>query len=131
MSGNWLELGLTKDEETIVRRAAQIYKTVYLDTIDNVFEVARALKILQDRHQMLGVRGTLADALVQFGFTARDGGAMNKALISHHKQLLLPPRKNSFSASLPANDIMQRASTARSRCCDRSHEANNSHRLRP
>jgi hypothetical protein len=88
MSGNWLELGLSKDEETIVRRAAQIYKTIYLTTIDNVFEVARALKILQDRHQMLGVRGTLVDALVQFGFTSRDGGPMNKALISHHKQLL-------------------------------------------
>ena len=56
--------------------------------IDNVFTIARALKILQDRHRGSGIRGGLADALVQYGFTSRDGGPMNKAIRSFHTQCL-------------------------------------------
>ena len=87
-SNNWLELGLSPDEEKTVRRAAELYKAVYLDTIDNVFIIARALKILSDRHRNSGIQGGFADALVQYGFTARDGGPMNKAIRSHLKTLL-------------------------------------------
>jgi hypothetical protein len=83
-----MELGLTKDEEEIVQRGAELYKTTYLDTIDNIFTIARALKILQDRHRGSGIRGGLADALVQYGFTSRDGGPMNKAIRSFHTQCL-------------------------------------------
>jgi hypothetical protein len=82
---NWLEIGLSKEETEIVTAAATIYKTVYLDTIDNVFEIARAIHILQQR--CFGSRGDFGDALVQYGFTARDGSAMNKAIRSHLKEL--------------------------------------------
>ena len=87
MGNNWMELGLTEDEEKFVRIGAALYKTVYLDTIDNVFVIARALKILHDRHHGSGIKGGFTDALV-YGFTARDGGPMNKAIVSHLGQLL-------------------------------------------
>ena len=83
MANNWMELGLTADEEKFVRLGAALYKTVYLDTIDNIFVIARSLKILHDRHHGSGVKGGFTDALVQYGFTARDGGPMNKAIVSH------------------------------------------------
>jgi hypothetical protein len=88
VANNWMELGLTKDEEELVRYGAALYKTVYLDTIDNIFTIARSLKILHDRHHGSGIRGGFTDALVQYGFTARDGGPMNKAIRSHLSQLL-------------------------------------------
>jgi hypothetical protein len=84
---NWLELRLSEEEEKEVRAAAAIYKTVHLDTIDNVFEIARAIGILQQRYYGSGIRGDFGAALVQYGFTARDGSAMNKAIRSHLKEL--------------------------------------------
>ena len=42
MPTNWIELNLTRDEDDFVRAAAAIYKTVHLDTIDNVFQIAKA-----------------------------------------------------------------------------------------
>ena len=50
MAKNWMELNLSKDEEEIVRQGAALYKTIYLDTIDNVFVIARAVKIVHERH---------------------------------------------------------------------------------
>jgi hypothetical protein len=88
MGNNWMELGLTKDEEEFVRRGAELYKITYLDTIDNIFVIARSIKILHDRYHGSGIRGGFTDALVQYGFTARDGGPMNKAIRSHLSQLL-------------------------------------------
>jgi hypothetical protein len=85
---NWMDLGLTEDEEKFVRIGAALYKAVYLDTIDNIFVIARSLKILHDRHHSTGIKGGFTDALVQYGFTARDGGPMNKAIRSHLGQLL-------------------------------------------
>jgi hypothetical protein len=82
---NWLEIGLSKEETEIVITAAAIYKTVHLDTIDNVFAIAAAIHILQQR--CFASRGDLGDALVQYGFTSRDGSAMNKAIRSHLKEL--------------------------------------------
>lgn len=88
MANNWMELGLTADEEAFVRKGAALYKTLYLDTIDNVFVIARSIEILRKRHLGSGIKGGFADALVQYGFTSRDGGPMNKAIRSFHKTLL-------------------------------------------
>lgn len=88
MGNNWMELELTKDEEEFVRRGAELYKITYLDTIDNIFVIARSINILHDRYHGSGIKGGFTDALVQYGFTARDGGAMNKAIRSHLSQLL-------------------------------------------
>jgi hypothetical protein len=89
MGSNWLELNLTKDEDEYVRRYAALYKAAYVETIDTIFGYARALKILHDRHVGMGYPAkTYLDALVQYGFTNRDGGPLNKAIRSHLKQLL-------------------------------------------
>jgi hypothetical protein len=84
---NWLDLGLSQEEEAIVRAAAAIHKTVQLDTIDNVFQIAKAVHILRQRYYGSGVQGAFADALVQYGFVARDGSAMNKAILSRLKEM--------------------------------------------
>jgi hypothetical protein len=102
MTSNWLELGLSETEEKMVRAAAAIYKTTYLDTIDNVFTIATALEILRRRHLSSGLTGGFTDALVQYGFTARDGGPMNKALRSHLKTLLEhEPQVRAWWAGVP------------------------------
>ena len=88
MSSNWIELGLSKDEEALVQLGASLYKTIHLDTIDNIFVIARAIATLQGHHFSSGTQGGFGDALVQYGFVARDGGPMNKAVRSHLKTLL-------------------------------------------
>jgi hypothetical protein len=88
MTSNWMELGLTKDEEELVARGAALYRAAYVDTIDNAFAIGRALKILQDRHRGSGIRGGFPDALVQYGFTSRDGGPMSKSIVSAHTQCI-------------------------------------------
>src|SRR5262249_14872553 len=85
---NWIELNLNGEEQALVDGAATLYKAIYLDTIDNVFKIARALTVLQKRYHMSGVNVGLADALVQYGFTARDGGPMQKSIRSDYKALL-------------------------------------------
>lgn len=86
---NWMELGLTEDEEKLVREGAALYKATYLDTIDNVFKIATAIDILQQRHYGSGVQGGFADALVQYGFTARDDNSpLDKGIRSNLKELL-------------------------------------------
>jgi hypothetical protein len=37
-----------------VRASAQLYKTAYLDTIDNIFKIARAIEILNKRYRGSG-----------------------------------------------------------------------------
>jgi len=89
MANNWIELGLSKDEEQFVREASAIYKATYLDNFDNVFKIAKAIKILQERHYGMGVQGGFAEALAQYGFTARDGEtAIDKGIRSNLKELL-------------------------------------------
>src|SRR5262249_32079516 len=63
-------------------------KAFYVDTIDTIFKIARALVILQKRHYGTGMRGGLTDALVQYGFTNRDGGPMQKSIRSNYTTLL-------------------------------------------
>src|SRR5262249_19239829 len=77
----------SRDEEEFVRRSAELYKAVYIETIDTVFDLAKAIEILRRAHHNSGVQSGFADALVQYGFTARDGGPMNKAIRSHLKAL--------------------------------------------
>jgi hypothetical protein len=88
MTSNWMELGLTREQDEFVRIYADRYKNVYIDTIDTVFGIAKAIEILREAHANSGVQGSYADALTMYGFTARDGGPMNKAIRSHLKTLL-------------------------------------------
>ena len=37
-----------------MRASAQLYKTAYLDTIDNIFKIARAIEILNKRYRGSG-----------------------------------------------------------------------------
>src|SRR5262249_46795976 len=83
-----MELGLSKDEEEFVRINGELYKKVYVETIDTIFNWARAIEILRRAHGNSGIQGGFTDALVQYGFTNRDGGPMNKAIRSHLKHLL-------------------------------------------
>jgi hypothetical protein len=82
MPANWMELNLTPEEDEFVRKAADIHRIAHLDTIDNVFIIAKAIHILHRRYGNSGVRGAFSDALVQYGFRSRDGKAMNKAIVS-------------------------------------------------
>jgi hypothetical protein len=86
---NWIELGLSADEDKLVREAAKIYQSAYVHTLDSVFKIAKAIDILHERHYGSGVQGGFADALVQYGFTARDGeSALDKGIRSNLKELL-------------------------------------------
>jgi hypothetical protein len=89
MTDNWMELGLTKEEDEFVRRNADSYKKLYVETIDTIFGWAKAIEILRKAHANSGVRGAFTDALIQYGFTDRTGvRPMNKALLSHLTELL-------------------------------------------
>jgi hypothetical protein len=88
MPPNWIELNLTQDENDFVRAAAAIYRTVHIDTITNVFQIAKAIEIIRKAHYGSGSQGAYGDALVQYGFTARDGTAINKAIRSAYADLL-------------------------------------------
>lgn len=88
MNSNWIELNLTADEEQLVRAGAALYKTLHLDTIDNVFVIAKAVDILRRRHIGSGVQGSFNDALIQYGFTNRIGDAIDPAIRTHLKALL-------------------------------------------
>jgi hypothetical protein len=77
---NWIELNMPKDEEAFVLAAAEKFKTVHHRTIDNVFEWAKAIAILQSRHYGSGVQGAFAAVLAQYGFTNRDGGPIDASI---------------------------------------------------
>jgi hypothetical protein len=88
-NNNWIELNLTKDEDELVREAAALYKAIYINTIDNIFIIARGIETLRARHYGMGKQGGFGDALVQYGFTARDGETpMDKGIRSNLKELL-------------------------------------------
>jgi len=88
MASNWMELRLTQDEEEFVKRNAETYRAVHVETIDTIFGWAKSIEILQKRFYSSGVQGAFADALVQYGFTSRDGGPMAKSIRSNLKNLL-------------------------------------------
>lgn len=86
---NWIELGLTEAERKLVDEAAASYQATYVKTLDTVFKEAEAIGLLQKKHYGTGERGSYADILVQFGFTARDGKSpMDKSIRSNYKELL-------------------------------------------
>lgn len=85
---NWMELRLTEDEEQFVQRSAATYRAVHVETIDTIFGWAKSIEILQKRFYSSGIQGAFADALVQYGFTSRDGGPMAKSIRSNLKNLL-------------------------------------------
>jgi hypothetical protein len=89
VGNNWIELGLTKDEDESVRHGAELWKATYVETIDNIFAIARGIDILRRRHDGMGVKGALGDALVQYGYTARDRESpMDKAIRANLKKML-------------------------------------------
>jgi hypothetical protein len=70
---NWLDLKLTPEQEKEVDEGAALYKAQYIETIDTVFKIARSIQILQDKNYGTGVQGGFATALMQKGFTTRNG----------------------------------------------------------
>src|SRR5262249_4602021 len=89
MSDNWLELNLNEDDQKQVLEAAELYRATYVNTIDSVFKIARAIKILQARYYSSGVQGGFGNAVLQYGFTMRDGQTtMDKSIRSNLKELL-------------------------------------------
>ena len=49
MASNWMELRLTQDEEEFVKRNAETYRAVHVETIDTIFGWAKSIEILQKR----------------------------------------------------------------------------------
>jgi hypothetical protein len=88
VASNWMELNLSPAEDAFVRAQAALYQAQYIKTIDTIFDTAKAIKIIADRHRNSGISGAYGDALVQYGFIARDGGPMNKAIRSFYNTLL-------------------------------------------
>ena len=92
MTSNWMELNLTPDQEQIVRDGAKLYRQMhptYPDTMDYIFRIANGIDILQKQFSRSGVKGAFTDALIQYGYTARDAEQpMNKAIRSHLSELL-------------------------------------------
>lgn len=88
MASNWMELNLSPEEDAFVRAQAALYQAQYIKTIDTIFDTAKAIRIIADRHRNSGISGAYGDALVQYGFIARDGGPMNKAIRSFYNTLL-------------------------------------------
>ena len=54
LPGYWLDLGLSEDQEKMVREGAALYKAVYLDTIDSVFKIAKAIEEFKIAPQIQG-----------------------------------------------------------------------------
>ena len=86
---NLLDLGLSKEEHELVKRGAALYKASALEAFDNVFVIARAIEVLQKRNYGKGVQGGFTTALVQCGFTSRDGmKPINPSIRNAYKDLL-------------------------------------------
>jgi len=86
---NLLDLGLSKEEDELVKRGAALYKASALEAFDNVFVIARAIEVLQKRNYGKGVQGGFTIALVQCGFTSRDGmKPINPSIRNAYKGLL-------------------------------------------
>ena len=86
---NLLDLGLSKEEDELVKRGAALYKASVLEAFDNVFVIARAIDILHKLRYGQGVQGGFATALMQYGFTSRDGmKPINPSIRSDYADLL-------------------------------------------
>jgi len=57
------------------------------DALDNALEIAECLEILRTANYGTGVQGGYADALVQYGYTSRNGGPMDKAIRNDFNEL--------------------------------------------
>jgi hypothetical protein len=100
---NWREIDLSTGGDALVRRGAELYKQTYLDAFDNVFVIAKAIDILQQHNYGTGVQGGFAAALMQYGFTTRDGLApIDKSIRSNFKALLdNEPRVRAWWQTVP------------------------------
>src|SRR5262249_43636233 len=58
------------------------------DTINSVFTIAKAIELLRTANYGTGDQGGFARALMQYGFTNRDGGPMDKGIRSNFNALL-------------------------------------------
>jgi hypothetical protein len=88
-SDNLMELGFPPEVAKRVEEAAALYKAAYVDTIDTVFKIAKAIDDITEYYYGSGVRGSLAQALIQHGFTARDPDKeIDKAIRSKLKEML-------------------------------------------
>jgi hypothetical protein len=86
---NLLDLSLSKEEDELVKRGAELYKASVLEAFDNVFVIAKAIDILQRQNYGKGVQGGFAAALIQYGFTTRDGmKPINPSIRNAYKDLL-------------------------------------------
>jgi DNA repair exonuclease SbcCD ATPase subunit len=86
---NWIEMGLTTEEDQFVVATAKLYKVAYQDAFETAFKVGRAIRILQKRYYGSGIQGAFESALIQYGFTSRDGlSAIDKSIRSNLKELL-------------------------------------------
>jgi hypothetical protein len=86
---NWIEFGLSKEDEALVRRGAELYRATVLEAFDNVFVIARAINVLQKHNYGKGVQGGFARALIQYGYTTLDGLApIDKSIRNSYKELL-------------------------------------------
>ena len=102
---NLMELGFTPEEAKFVEEAAALYKAAYIDTIDTIFKIAKAIDYITKRYYGSGVRGSLAQALIQWGFTARDPDReIDKGIRSKLKEMLEEePKVRSWWKSVPAH----------------------------
>jgi hypothetical protein len=86
-----IQLGLTPDQLAKVEEGARLYRATYIDTIDNIFKIAEGLEILHGLKYGSGVQGSYAMALIQCGYTARDGiSPIDESIRSNLREL----RKN-------------------------------------
>jgi hypothetical protein len=86
---NWIEMGLTTEEDQFVVATARLYKVAYHDAFETAFKVARAIRILQKRYYGSGIQGAFESALIQYGYTSRDGlHAIDKGIRSNAGELL-------------------------------------------
>jgi hypothetical protein len=101
---NMMELGFPPEVAKRVEEAAALYKAAYVDTIDTVFKIAGAINDITKYYYGSGVRGSLAQALIQHGFTARDPDReIDKGIRSRLKEMLEDEAKvRSWWTSVPA-----------------------------
>jgi hypothetical protein len=81
-----------------------LYKAAYIDTIDSMFKIAKAIDYITKRYYGSGVQGSLAQALIQWGFTARDPDReVDKSIRAKLKEMLEEePKVRSWWKSVPA-----------------------------
>jgi hypothetical protein len=90
MTSNWLDIGLSKDDEAFVRKNGESYRATQVDTIDTVLDWARAIEKIRTAKYGTGVQGGFVIALVQYGFVDEDDDTkpIDAALRSNLKEML-------------------------------------------